>query len=104
MLTPSTMPAADDIPALEAAFRAFVAHPAGGGISGFDGPDAMVVAFTDRVCVPLCGDFNPMPDATHEALLDYAARHHAPLLGISYRDGAAMVIRTWQGFRDRFAA
>ena len=110
MLTPDDItaatadPAAVDIPALERAFVAFVAYPDGEELSGFTGPDHMLTAFTDKVCVHLCGDFNPVPDATYEALLDYARTYHGTLLGLSYRDGAAMAIQRWQGFRNRFNA
>lgn len=104
MLTPDTLPASDDIPGLERAFDAFVLFPAGEGLSGFDSPDHMLTAFTDGVCVHLCGDLNPLPEEMARACLDYAANYHGTLLGFTYRDAAAMGISNWQGFRERFAA
>ena len=110
MLTPDDItaatadPAAVDLPMLERAFLAFVAYPAGEGLSGFADHDHMLAAFVDGACVHLIGDFNPVPDATHEALLDYARTHYGLLLGFSYRDGAVMAIQSWRGFRERFAA
>ena len=108
MISPSDITAATagpavDIPALERAFLAFVAYPAGEGLSGFTGPDAMLAAFTDRVAAHLVGDFNPMPDDAYEAVRIYALVHGAPLLSPSYRDAAAMVTVTWRGFKERFA-
>ena len=109
MISPSDISAATtgptvDLPALERAFLAFVAYPGGEGLSGFAGPDAMLSAFLDGVAAHLVGEFEPVTDDAYEVLRAYALAHGAPLLSPSYRDAAAMVTATWQGFAERFAA
>lgn len=110
MITPKDItaatanPAAVDLPVLERAFLAFVAYPAGEGLSGFAGPDAKLSGFLDGVCAHLVGDFNPVPNDAYEALRAYALAHGAPLLSPSYRDAAAMVTATWHGFPERFSS
>ena len=114
MLTPDDIAAAvapdavgrvpGDLPALERAFDAFALYPAGDGLSGFDGPDVMLSAFTDGVCSHLAGDLNPLPEPVLRACLDYAARYHGSMLGFTYKGAAAMAVANWHGFRERFAA
>lgn len=110
MLTPDDMAAATagpgpvDLAALRRALDACVLYPSGEGLSGFAESDHTLTEMTDDVCPHLAGDYTPLPEPALAACLDYTAAYPATLHGHSYMHAAAMAVRNWHGFRERFAA
>ncbi len=90
--------------ALERALDALVLFPAGDGLSGFDGPDAMVVELLDGTAEQLAGDHNPLSEPIPPDMPRLRRDHHGTLMSSTYAGAAAMAMWRWEGFRERFAA
>lgn len=105
MLTPSNVQsaiAADDLPALRAAFDSLVAYPDQGTLDGFADVAAVDAAF-DQVCGVLLYDQTPMAENTFALLWRLGLEAGVPLIGQTYASGANLYVRTPAFFAERFA-